>query len=70
VNSNVDDTEAVATVSFAKTAVAPFGLILWALLIDHVSVQAALLVGFIGITVSARAVQASYQRRASAAEKN
>ena len=62
VNCDVDDTEAVATVSFAKTAVAPLGLLVWATLIDHVSVETALLVGCVGITVSALAVKNSVAR--------
>jgi len=62
VNAGVEETEAMATISFTKTAMAPVGLIVWAGLIQYVSVEAALLVGFIGMTICATAILRSYQR--------
>ena len=51
VNSGVDSTEAVAVVSFAKSAVAPVGLLLWSVLMWGASVEFALLVAGVSLLV-------------------
>ncbi|HAM24976.1 MAG TPA: hypothetical protein DCM51_05410 [Actinobacteria bacterium] len=51
VNSGVDSTEAVAVVSFAKSAVAPVGLLLWSVLMLGASVEFALLVAGVSLLV-------------------
>jgi len=65
VNCAVADADAIATVSFVKTAVAPIGLLLWAGIMTVVSVEAALLVGCVGVTASAVAVWRSWAQRSS-----
>ena len=62
VNCAVAEAEAIAAVSFVKTAVAPIGLLLCASLMTLVSVEAMLLVAFAGITASAAAVWRSASR--------
>jgi hypothetical protein len=66
VRSGVDDGDAVATVSFAKTALAPVGLLLWALLMSVTSVEMTLLVACAGLSIGAAAVWATYARQTAA----
>ncbi|MBM3686802.1 MAG: MFS transporter [Actinobacteria bacterium] len=63
VTSGAPDGEAVATLSFVKGVCDPIGLLLWALLMTFVSVEAALLVACVGLSIGSVAVWISCARR-------